>query len=137
MLTAPAEIAGFSCVEREPTLRDASMLSRLTQNQWGGAEKYFFGALLALLRRSRRLGGDELFKTRVASQIIPLRVQLQNAVSEIARDILERGDLCNGQILLAGPGIDLRQVDGKSRAINPILGNGHQLAGAAPFANRI
>src|SRR6516162_8774191 len=56
-----------------------------------------------------REGGDDFLKARIATQRVPVRVELEKAITEDARDALHRRDLFDGAISLTSPSIDLCQ----------------------------
>src|SRR6266550_1796984 len=87
-------------------------------------------AVFLLLRCER---GDNFLKTRIATQRVPVRVKFEKAIAEDVRDALHRRDLFDGAIFLTSPGVDLRQINGYVRAVDSVLGEGQQFAGAAAF----
>src|ERR1700693_2125066 len=78
-----------------------------------------------------------MFTPRVAPKRIPLRVELEFAVSDASWNFRRGGELFERRILLAGPGVNRREIDDVGRAVHCILGDGQQFARAAPFADRV
>jgi hypothetical protein len=63
-------------------------------------------------------------------------MQLEQAVAEPIWDALYCVDLFDRKIFLAGPGVDLREVNGKDYAIERIFRNRQKLACVPSFAQR-
>src|SRR5205085_12182903 len=61
----------------------------------------------------RREVGHDFFEARIAAQRVPTRVELKEAVGERVWDTLYGSDLFDGRIFLAGPRVDLRQINGQ------------------------
>src|ERR1700693_121338 len=89
---------------------------------------------LLLFRRKRR---HNFFEARVAAKRIPLRVELEFAVSDASWNFRRDGELFERQVLLASPGIDRGEIDDVGRAVHCVLGDWQQFTRAAPFADRI
>jgi hypothetical protein len=79
----------FLCVDEQPTLiTDTKAL---------------------LLRRER---SDDFLEARIATERVPIRMELEKAVREVVRNTLHRGDLFDGEVFLTSPTVDLCKVNG-------------------------
>ena len=87
--------------------------------------------------RQRRKGSDDLFKARIASEGIPLRMETQLAVVHIARRFHDGGKLIKGEILFARPGIDEGEIFHKARPTKWFLRQRGQLDRAPALTNGI
>src|SRR6266700_7390417 len=84
-----------------------------------------------LLRCER---GDDFFKARVSPQRIPKRQQFQLTVADGARRTDGDGKLFAGEIFVASPRGDHRQIRNHERAIDCIFFHGKKLDRAPAFA---
>src|SRR6266487_3496116 len=91
-----------------------------------------------LLQRERLLRFfDELFKARVAPQRIPERQQFQFAIAERAWAADDNGKLFAGEIFVAKPRSDHRQILDHGRAKHCIFFHGKKLNRALAFTKGI
>ena len=58
----------------------------------------------------RRERSDDFFEARIAPERIPVRMKLELAIAQVARQLQGGGDLFEGAILLAGPGVNDSQI---------------------------
>jgi len=77
---------------------------------------------------------DDFLEARVAPQRIPFRPELEKAVAQRVWEALHRGDLFDGEVFLANPGIDLRQINGEPYAVDGVLLDGQEFARATTLA---
>jgi hypothetical protein len=61
-------------------------------------------------------------------------MEFKQAVAELVRDALHRGDLFDGEIFLTSPGVDLRQINGYVRAVDSVFGDGQQFTAATSLS---
>src|SRR5439155_7028757 len=87
--------------------------------------------LLILLRGE---GGNDLFETRVAAQRIPKRQQFQFAVTEEARPMNRDRELFVGEIFVANPCSDHRQIFNHALAIEGVFRRRKKLDSAPAFS---
>src|SRR5438477_10318104 len=85
----------------------------------------------------RRECGYKFFEARVAAKRIPLRVELEFAVSDTSWNFRGNGELFERQIFHVGPGVNHREVGNVGRAIHRVLADWQQFAGAAAFADSV
>src|SRR5215471_17838056 len=88
-------------------------------------------SVFPLFRRER---SDNFLEAWIAAQRIPIRMELEKAIAKGGWNALHGGDLFNCEVILAGPRVDLCQINGEGHAGNGILGNRQQFARAASLA---
>src|SRR5213083_41249 len=83
-----------------------------------------------------RQRGDNLLEAGVAAQRVPERQEFQLAIADGTWRMDGDGQLLTGEILIANPPGDHRQVLNHERTVDRILLNGKKLHCAAAFAQR-
>src|SRR6266550_7700180 len=86
------------------------------------------------LVRLRREGGDNFFKTRVATKRIPPRHQFELAIGDATRNPGGNSELFASQIVVANPCGNLRQIPDHRLASDCVLFHWKKLDRAAAFA---
>src|SRR6266403_4909985 len=89
-----------------------------------------------LLLLCRREGGNDFFEARIATQRVPEWQQLQFAVGDSARGPEGDGKLFAGEVFVANPGSDHREVFDHGDSVNRILFHRKKLNCAPAFAQR-